>query len=55
MEKPFAPYPTSNTPWFTHFFPQMSGHDTPPMYVCMNTAFNPTDQFRTSEALLVGK
>lgn len=42
MENPFAPYPTSRTPWLRNFLPHIRGHDTPPMYVCMNTAFNPT-------------
>lgn len=42
IENPFDPYPTRSTPWFNLFLLHISGHDTPPMYVCMNTAFIPT-------------
>jgi hypothetical protein len=48
MENPFAPYPTSNTPWLILFLAQIRGHETPPMYVCMNTAFNPTEYQRST-------
>lgn len=51
IEKPLAPYPTSRTPWLSHFLPQISGHETPPMYVCMNIAFNPTAHCCISHSL----
>lgn len=42
IENPFDPYPTRSTPWFNLFLLHISGHETPPIYVCMNTAFIPT-------------